>query len=483
MLQPVSRGSGAAPRGSYDPLRHPRLSFSGAVRKFHDGSDTPRAFLEHCLEAYHACEAEVCAFAHIDIEGARRAADLSTRRYREGRPLSPVDGCPVAFKDTLETADMPTQQNSALFAGWVGKRDAACVWALRKEGAVILGKTQVPELALGQPPPTRNPFDIRRTAGGSSSGSGAAVGAGMVPVAIGNQTMGSLIRPASFNANYGFKPSWGALNIGGMHPLAPSLDHIGPMAATLADMWLVAQRISCVAGGHNGHPGLVGGPSLPPAVKPRRLVHLKTLGWSQTDDTSQAAFAGVRQQLLDAGVAVVDASTSQAIAELERMLLPCDDIATAICMYELRWPVAAYAHTHGTGILGDAVRARLEIGLRMTPDDYRKALQQRDEIRRQVLAAAVDADGFITLASSGPAPLVEPVNAPEHGEQELPVRGAAAHLATGSRSFLSPWSMVGGPSLSLPWMAVDGLPLGLQLMGTTDMDFKLVGIARWADGT
>ena len=491
MLQPVTCDSGAAPRGSYDPVSHPRLSFAGAVGKFHDGSDTPRAFLERCLQAYHAYEAEVRAFAYIDIEGARRAADLSTRRYREGRPLSPVDGCPVAFKDTLETADMPTQQNSALFAGWVGKRDAACVWALRKEGAVILGKTQVPELALGQPPPTRNPFDTRRTAGGSSSGSGASVGAGMVPVAIGNQTMGSLIRPASFNANYGFKPSWGALNIGGMHPLAPSLDHIGPMAATLADMWLVAQRISFVAGGHNGHPGLIGGPSLPPPVKPKRLVHLKTLGWSQTDDTTRAAFEGVKQQLLDAGVAIVDASTNHALAELERMLLPCDDIATAICMYELRWPVAAYAQARGAGMLGDAVRARLEIGLRMTPDDYRKALQQRDAIRRQVLEAAGDADGFITLASSGPAPLLESGNAaaPAHGEdssdggQEPPGGGGAAHLATGSRSFLSPWSMVGGPSLSLPWMAVDGLPLGLQLMGKTDSDFDLVGIARWADGT
>lgn len=138
------------------------------------------------------------AFAYIDIEGARRAADASTRRYRQGRPLSAVDGCPVAFKDTIETADMPTQQNSALFQGWIGKRDAACVWALRREGAIILGKTQVPELALGRPPPTRNPFDTRRTAGGSSSGSGAAVGAGMVPVAIGNQTMASSLshRPA-----------------------------------------------------------------------------------------------------------------------------------------------------------------------------------------------------------------------------------------------------------------------------------------------
>ena len=486
MIQPVSCNSAVTPRGSYDPVHHPRLSFNNAVASFRAGSDTPRAFLERCLQAYHAQEAQVRAFAYINIEAARRAADASTRRYQQGQPLSPVDGCPVAFKDTIETVDMPTQQNSALFAGWIGKRDAACVWALRNEGATILGKTQVPELALGQPPPTRNPFDTRRTAGGSSSGSGASVGAGMVPVAIGNQTMGSLIRPASFNANYGFKPTWGALNVGGMHPLAPSLDHIGPMAATLADMWLIAQRISFVAGGHNGHPGLLGGPELPPAVKPRRLLHLQTLGWSEIDDATRSAFEGVKQQLLRAGVDVVDASNNPDLAELERLLLPCDDIATAICMYELRWPVAAYAQAQGEQFLGAAVRARLEIGLRMTPDDYRNALHKRDEIRRQVASVAADADGFITLASSGPAPLLELSNSATQDDRQPKANqldgGASAHLATGSRSFLSPWSMVGGPALSLPWMAVDGMPVGVQLMGVADRDFNLVGVARWADG-
>ncbi|MFT5445665.1 MAG: Asp-tRNA(Asn)/Glu-tRNA(Gln) amidotransferase A subunit family amidase [Gammaproteobacteria bacterium] len=481
MIQPVSISSGSAIHGSYDPLHHQRLSFSDAVANFKNGSDTPRAFLERCLQAYFVHEPQVRAFAYIDIESARRAADASSERYQQGRALSPVDGCPVAFKDTIETADMPTQQNSAIFTGWIGKRDAACVWALRNEGAIILGKTQVPEFALGQPPTTRSPFDSRRTAGGSSSGSGASVGAGMVPVAIGNQTMGSLIRPASFNANYGFKPTWGALNVGGMHPLAPSLDHIGPMAATLADMWLIAQRISYVAGGHNGHPGLTGGPQLPPSRKPRRLLHLQTLGWTQIDDPTREAFESIAQQLRAADVAIDDATNNTGLAELERMLLPCDDIATDICMYELRWPMAAYAQAQGKASLGDAVLARLEHGLRMTPDDYRQALHKREAIRCKVLAVASGTDGFISLASSGPAPLLELINSvPATGGQAED--GSFAHLATGSRSFLSPWSMVGGPSLALPWMAVDGMPLGVQLMGVADSDFDLVGVARWADG-
>ncbi len=474
-MRPISRHSGTATEGSYEPARHRRLSFTRAADAFRAGDDTPREFLERCLATYHACEHEVRAFAYIDQEGARRAADASTRRYRHGQQLSAVDGCPVAFKDTIETADMPTQQNSELFKGWIGKRDAACVWALRKEGAVIVGKTQVPELALGKPPPTRNPFDPRRTAGGSSSGSAAAVGAGMVPVAIGNQTMGSLIRPASFNANYGFKPTWGALNIGGMHPLAPSLDHIGPMAATLADMWLVAQRISAVAGGHNGHPGLSGVAQLPLARAPRRLIQLKTLGWTQIDDATRDAFTAFLEQLAIAGVELVADSMDDGVAALEQMLLPCDDIATDICMYELRWPMAAYADARGREHIGEAVFARLERGLALSPDDYREAIARRDEIRRKVGEAARGADGFISLASSGPAPLVN------DAETEQSLDRPQAHMATGSRSFLSPWSVVGGPSLAMPWLAVDGMPLGVQLMGVADRDTDLVAIARWAE--
>ena len=469
-MQTISRESGASAPGCYDPQSHPRLSFSGAVDAFRTGGDSPRAFLERCLAAYYEQEPQVRAFAYINIEGARRAADASSERYRRAQPLSPVDGCPVAFKDTIETADMPTQQNSEMFAGWMSHRDAACVWALRQQGAVILGKTQVPELALGNPPPTRNPFQVLRTAGGSSSGSGAAVGAGMVPVAIGNQTMGSLIRPASFNANFGFKPTWGALNIGGMQPLAPSLDHIGPMAATLADMWLVAQQIAAVAGGHNGHPGLHGEPGLPRPRKPRRLILLKTLGWTQIDDTTRECFMAFVSQLARCGIELIDASTSAQVAALEERLTASDSIATDICMYELRWPMAAYLQAGGH--VGEAAQARLRHGLAMSAEDYRAASAKRDEMRAHVDAVAGDVDGFITLASSGPAPIVA-------DGADGSADAAGAHLATGSRSFLSPWSMVGGPSLALPWLAIDGMPLGVQLMGARDRDAELVAAAHW----
>jgi len=460
-MKKVIIDAGQEPRGSYDPTRLRLPSFVASRPAFEDGTDTPRAFLDRCLETIAARDGEIKAFAYLNEAGAREAADAATARYREDRALSPIDGCPIAVKDSIETIDMPTQMNSPVFEGWMSGRDAACVYALRRSGAIILGKTFTPELVLGTPGPTRNPFDPSRSPGGSSSGSGAAVGAGMVPVAIGNQTGGSLIRPASYCANYGFKPTHSALNIGGMHPIAPSQDHIGPMAATLADAWLTAHQISYVAGGTGGHPGLTGGPDLPEPVAPKGLIRLKTKGWTELDEGTVAAFEEFVAGLSEAGVDVIDQTGSESVAKLERLLEEANDIAYDIMMYEARWPTLAYAEGKPRETLSERLRQRLARGVEMTPADYRRALERRDVIRRQVVEVAARADGFVTLASSGPAPT---------GLEE-----------TGSRHFLSPWSMVGGPSFSLPLLAVKGLPVGIQLMGMNNTDERTTAIAHWID--
>jgi Asp-tRNA(Asn)/Glu-tRNA(Gln) amidotransferase A subunit family amidase len=464
----------AAPQGGYDPaLRLP--DFSTARTAFAAGTDTPRALLERGLAIIAAREGEVRAFAHLDIEGARVAADAATARHKAGHALSPLDGCPIAIKDTLAVRGMPGEMNSAIFQGHVDDLDAACVVALRAAGAVILGKTQVPELTIGRAPPTRNPHDATRTAGASSSGSGAAVGAGMVPVAIGNQTGGSLIRPSSFNGIYGFKPSWGALNVAGMHAVAPSQDHIGPMAASLADAWRVTWEISARAGGHNGHPGLAGTPEPPPVLRPLRLALLRTRGWAELDAATEQAFHLARRAMEAAGASFVEASQDGGLAEVERLLLEADRVSNDIIMYEARWPYGAWLATHGEAKMGEAVRARIAHGSAMTPGDYRRALGERDAIRRAIAGIGQRVDGFVTLASSGPAPQ-DGEGGVHAGDQ------AGAHLKTGSRSFLSPWSMIGGPSLSLPIMAVDGMPVGLQLMGLPDTDAALFAVAAWVDG-
>ena len=162
-------------------------------------------------------EPEIGAFVHRNEEAAREAAALSTRRWRDGKPLSRIDGMPVGIKDIVETIDMPTEMGSPLYKGWQSGRDAATVAALREAGAVIVGKTVTTEFAATYPGGTRNPWDLKRTPGGSSSGSAAGVAAGMISAGLGTQVVGSIMRPASFCGCVGFKPSLGAINRGGSH--------------------------------------------------------------------------------------------------------------------------------------------------------------------------------------------------------------------------------------------------------------------------
>src|SRR2546422_164806 len=161
-----------------DKLKLSPKPYLAATARFANGADTPRDFLERCLADLAALEPKIGAFVHLNLEGARAAADHSTRRWREGRQRSLIDGMPLGIKDIIETADMPTENGSPLFAGWRSKRDGASVAALREAGAVIVGKTVTTEFAASEPRGTRNPHDLRRTPGGSSSGSAAAVAAG-----------------------------------------------------------------------------------------------------------------------------------------------------------------------------------------------------------------------------------------------------------------------------------------------------------------
>ena len=170
----------------------------------------------------------------MNIPAAQEAAAQATRRWREGRPRSPIDGMPIGIKDIIETADMPTQMGSDLYEGWRSERDAASVYALREAAAIVLGKTVTTEFAATTHRGTRNPWDPGRTPGGSSSGSAAAVAAGLVSAALGTQVMGSIIRPASYCGCVGFKPSVGCINRGGSHDdLSQSC--MGVLAATLED--------------------------------------------------------------------------------------------------------------------------------------------------------------------------------------------------------------------------------------------------------
>ncbi|HWT07853.1 MAG TPA: amidase, partial [Roseomonas sp.] len=303
---------------AYSPAEFRALTFHDATQHFAEGSDTPRAYLERCLETIAAREPVVRAWVVLNQPAAREAADASTARWKAGRPLSAIDGMPVGIKDLLETRDMPTQMGCEAWRGNFPRRDNAAVWALRQAGAVVLGKTVTTELGGAHPGPTTNPFDQTRTPGGSSSGSAAAVGARMVPAAFGSQVGGSIIRPASYCGNFALKPTQGAINRGERQ--ATSMSTHGPHAGSIEDMWLVAIAIAKRAGGDPGRLGLFGPDAPPPARRPMTLAVMEAEGWRLTDDASRAAFEAIVAGLRAQGVTVLRRADHPLVKSFEQAL-------------------------------------------------------------------------------------------------------------------------------------------------------------------
>ena len=433
-----------------------RRSYIEATRAFAGGTDTPRAFLECCLAAIEAREGDVLAFVETAIPAARAAADAATGRWRDNRPLSTVDGMPIGVKDVIETVDMATGMGSPLFTGWRSGRDSASVKALREAGAVILGKTVTTEFAASVPGPTRNPLDLARTPGGSSSGSAAGVAAGFISAGLGTQVVGSIVRPSSFCGVFGFKPSLGAINRGGSHDFM-SQSCQGVLAASLADAWQVMIEIVNRAGGDAGAPGLDGPDQLPAEWMPRRLVVLETAGWAGVSDGLKGAMEQTLARLRAAGIEIVgrrDAAEVEAIEQYLRAALP---VTREINAWESRWPLNIYRDRDASKLSREML-ARVAEAEAMTPQIYRKALATRAQIRAAYAGLAAGADGCISLAAAGPAPV--------------------GLNSTGDPSFAVPGSLLGVPALSLPLLQEGGLPVGIQLLGFEQKDADLFGLAR-----
>jgi Asp-tRNA(Asn)/Glu-tRNA(Gln) amidotransferase A subunit family amidase len=440
----------------YSPESFEPLTFFGAVPQFRDGRNSPRAYLEHCLEVIAEREPVVKAWVVLNASGARKAADMSTARHRSGRPLSPIDGMPVGVKDLIETKDMPTEHGCAAFAGNHPRRDSALVRALRDAGALILGKTVTTEMGGAFPGPTTNPFDPTRTPGGSSSGSAAAIGARMVPAAIGTQVGGSVIRPASYCGNCALKPTMGALHRGERQGYSQS--HVGVHAGSLVDMWHVAIEIARRAGGDPGQPGLYGAPELSPPLRPARLMVMETAGWAGLDGKTREGFDHILAALRDAGVEVLRRGDDPLIEAFERGIADAQAMTTDICDWENRWSFENLVEQY-PGKYSDTLFARLVAGRKLSLDDYRLRLLQREEAKSRLAAIAPLADALITLASPGPAP-----------------RGLAS---TGDSVFNTPTSILGAPAVTVPMLAIDGMPVGIQIVGQRHADARTAGIARW----
>jgi len=364
---------------------------------------------------------------------------------------------PVGIKDCFDVRGLPTRVNSQQFGDEPMPMDAAHVDALRRGGAVIVGKTVTTELTMAGPGPTWNPWDLRRTPGGSSSGSAAAVAARMLPLATGSQVRGSVLRPASICGVVAMKPTFGALNrFGGFDP-SPSLNHLGLLGGTLTDIWETAHHIAAVVGGDPGEAPLVGGAKLPVARKPRCLARQYTPGWKHTDEASKAIFESFLKKLAVLGIEIVEPAASDELTAYEDATTRTPDFFFDVMLWEMRWPLIAWREIKPDG-LSDTVKGYLAKAEKMTVEDYRRASRMREDLRARHRALAGKVDGFVTLAHIGPGQMGQP--------------------AVGTPWYNDPSSAIGAPTFNLPLLAADDVPLGVQIMGFEREDEALAAQAR-----
>ncbi|MEO8143324.1 MAG: amidase [Betaproteobacteria bacterium] len=429
------------------------LSATDAARAIREGAIGSEQLVGACLERIRESEPQVQAWTFLDPEYALKQARARDDARREGKPIGALHGVPVGIKDIFDTGDMPTEDGSVLHAGRTPAHDATAVAMLRGAGAVIMGKTVTTEFATYTPGKTRNPHDSAHTPGGSSSGSAAAVAAGMVPLAIGSQTNGSVIRPASFCGVYGFKPTHGLIPRGGAMRLSRTLDHVGVFGRTLDDIALIAEQ-------------LVGEDPRDPDTRPRaRMPFVATAGqepplppflafvkgpaWERASEETRQAFDELKSALGDRVVEVELPSLAQKSLDWHRTIMESEMAANL----DLEWE-------RGRERISPALRRQLEAGRNTPALAYQQACARIPVLNEGFDEIFERCDAIITPAAAGTAPRTLD--------------------ATGDPAFCTLWSLCGMPALSLPLMrGENGLPIGVQLVGRRHADMRLLRTARW----
>ncbi len=429
------------------------LSAAEAARAVREGAISAEQLTEACLARVREVDEQVQAWAFLDAEHALAQARARDGERREGRPLGPLHGVPVGIKDIFDTGDMPTEDGTVLHAGRTPARDAASVAMLRAAGAVIMGKTVTTELATYAPGKTRNPHNTEHTPGGSSSGSAAAVAAGMVPLALGSQSNGSVIRPAAFCGVYGFKPTFGLIPRTGLLKLSPTLDQIGVFGRTIADVALAAEQ-------------LVGYDALDPDSRPRArvpllatacedpplpplLAYVKGPAWDLASAETEEAFRELASALGDRVVEISLPESSRDALDWHRTIMEAEMAANL----DLEWE-------RGRDRLSQSLRTQLERGRTTNALDYLRACARGTLLNRGFDDIFERCDAIVTPATPGTAP-----------------KGLDF---TGDPVFCTLWTLCGMPALNLPLMHGDnGLPMGVQLVGRRFDDARLLRTGRW----
>lgn len=403
----------------------------------------PTELVEACLAAVDAREDRIRAWVFVDREGARREALALGVELEQGQYRGPLHGIPLGVKDIFDVFDWPTAAGSALWSRSIARQDAETVARLRQAGAVFLGKTVTTQYASFDPPVTRNPWNTNHTPGGSSSGSAAALAAGMCLGAIGSQTGGSITRPAAYCGVCGFKPAYGAVPLSGIVPLASSMDHPGPMARSVLDLHLLYRVLA--------------DPALEPLEEkpaaPQQLALVRGIFQDLAQPIVLQSLAETVQRLAQAGARITEAVLPAGFAQVltrHRTVMAVE----AAQFHRVR--LERHPDDYGPNI-----RRLLEEGLRTPAPEYADCKVHQAALRRETLGLLSGGTILLAPATTGPAPDAS---------------------TTGNPAFNSPWSYTGLPAVNFPTgQFADGLPLGIQLIGHPGRIAELFAAARWCE--
>ena len=424
-------------------MKYHRLGIAEASQAIRLGEITPSELLESHLMRIEEYDDDIRAWVTVDKKGARETAARLTQESEQGHLRGPLHGIPVGIKDIFYTAGLRTTMGSPIYSEFVPDRDSAVVSALREAGAVVVGKTETTDFAYTDPAPTRNPWNLQHTPGGSSSGSAAAVASGMCPLAFGSQTGGSVIRPAAFCGVVGMKPTYDLLSRDGVYPLAWSLDHVGFFVRSVQDASLVLGALT----------GNVMSP-IKTSARPPRVGLLGGFFQDHADDVVWEGFMESVEKLREGGAFVVETPLPESFSVVHsahRLIMSSE--AASVHQDNFRSRQGDYRRK---------LRGLVASGLLVPSSAYLRAQRIRGRFIEEVHRTLKGLDCLIT--PSAPTPAL-------HGLE-----------STGDAAFNSPWSLTGFPSITVPSaLTEDGLPLGVQLINLPCQEEPLLRVALWCE--
>lgn len=417
-----------------------QLTVTESAEKIRYGQLTPTEIVESLLGRIEELEPKVDAWATIDTRGALKSAKTLTREAADGRLRSPLHGIPVGIKDIFNTKGLKTRMGSPLFSDYVPESDAAVVANLRRAGAIILGKTETTEFAYLDPAPTKNPWNMEYTPGGSSSGSAAAVASRMCPLAFGTQTGGSITRPASFCGIPAMKPTHGLLSTEGIFPQSWSLDHVGFMARSVEDLSTTLQTLTGIE---------------PPKTTRKPKIGLASSYFNEAGTVDITCnYNKSIERLKRSGAQLVEIE----LPESFRVVHPSHRVimfAEAAAVHEVMFRKNPSSYRQN-------IQGEVYSGLLIPSSTYLHAQRIRGKFIREIQATMESIDALLTPATITP-----------------PLKGLTS---TGDAAFNVPWSFSGFPTVNVPsGLNDEGLPLGIQLVGRPFEEANLLGVALWCE--